>query len=287
MKLKKLLAAAAAVTVFVTGCGGSGMDTAEIETLLEKAQNTMASVESMAAEMTMEMDMGMNGEVIETTTLANIRTQQEPLKMSMEMSMVMSDGTKIDQMQMYAVEEGGHLHTYMSMADMWYAETMELDAMNQYNAEENMDLYLNNLTDFKSHGQEKINDTDATKISGVIKGDAMEKAFADSGMTASAESMGITVEMLEEIYDELADLPISLWIDAEGYVLKYEMDMTEMMQKVMDESMKAMGAAETELAMDIEKTVISMVCSNFNAVEEIVIPEAALGLSPGEHTHGE
>jgi len=30
-----------------------------------------------------------------------------------------------------------------------------------------------------------------------------------------------------------------------------------------------------------------MVCSNFNAVEEIVIPEAALGLSPGEHTHGE
>jgi len=287
MKLKKLLAAAAAVTVFVTGCGGSQMDTAEIETLLEKAQNTMASVESMAAEMTMEMDMGMNGEVIETTTLANIRTQQEPLKMSMEMSMVMSDGTKIDQMQMYAVEEGGHLHTYMSMADMWYAETMELDAMNQYNAEENMDLYLNNLTDFKSHGQEKINDTDATKISGVIKGDAMEKAFADSGMTASAESMGITVEMLEEIYDELADLPISLWIDAEGYVLKYEMDMTEMMQKVMDESMKAMGAAETELAMDIEKTVISMVCSNFNAVEEIVIPEAALGLSPGEHTHGE
>jgi len=287
MKLKKLLAAAAAVTVFVTGCGGSQMDTAEIETLLEKAQNTMASVESMAAEMTMEMDMGMNGEVIETTTLANIRTQQEPLKMAMEMSMVMSDGTKIDQMQMYAVEEGGHLHTYMSMADMWYAETMELDAMNQYNAEENMDLYLNNLTDFKSHGQEKINDTDATKISGVIKGDAMEKAFADSGMTASAESMGITVEMLEEIYDELADLPISLWIDAEGYVLKYEMDMTEMMQKVMDESMKAMGAAETELAMDIEKTVISMVCSNFNAVEEIVIPEAALGLSPGEHTHGE
>ena len=287
MKLKKLLAAAAAVTVFVTGCGGSQMDTAEIETLLEKAQNTMASVESMAAEMTMEMDMGMNGEVIETTTLANIRTQQEPLKMAMEMSMVMSDGTKIDQMQMYAVEEGGHLHTYMSMADMWYAETMELDAMNQYNAEENMDLYLNNLTDFKSHGQEKINDTDATKISGVIKGDAMEKAFADSGMTASAESMGITVEMLEEIYDELADLPISLWIDAEGYVLKYEMDMTEMMQKVMDESMKAMGAAETELAMDIEKTVISMVCSDFNAVEEIVIPEAALGLSPGEHTHGE
>ena len=287
MKLKKLLAAAVAVTVFVTGCGGSQMDTAEIETLLEKAQNTMASVESMAAEMTMEMDMGMNGEVIETTTLANIRTQQEPLKMAMEMSMVMSDGTRIDQMQMYAVEEGGHLHTYMSMADMWYAETMELDAMNQYNAEENMDLYLNNLTDFKSHGQEKINDTDATMISGVIKGDAMEKAFADSGMTASAESMGITVEMLEEIYDELADLPISLWIDAEGYVLKYEMDMTEMMQKVMDESMKAMGAAETELAMDIEKTVISMVCSDFNAVEEIVIPEAALGLSPGEHTHGE
>ena len=287
MKLRKILAVAAAMTVFVSGCGGSKVDTAEIEVLLSQAKTTMATVESMAAEMTMEMDMGMNGEIIETTTLASIRSQQNPLKMAMDMSMVMSDGTEIDQMQMYAVEEDGHLHTYMSMADAWYAETLELDELSQYNAEENMDLYLDNITSFTAAKQEEVNGIQATKITGVITGDAMEEAIAGSGLTASAESMGISEEMMADLYDELGDLPVSLWIDAEGYVLKYELDMTEMMQKIMDESLKAMGAAETDLKMDIEKTAITMVCSEFNAVGEIEIPEAALSVPMGEHVHAE
>ncbi|MBO5330475.1 MAG: hypothetical protein J6A71_08185 [Anaerotignum sp.] len=287
MKIRKILAAVAAMTILVSGCGGSGVDTAEIEALLSKAKTTMATVESMAAEMTMEMDMGMNGETIETTTLAKIRSQQIPLKMAMDMSMVMSDGTEVDQMQMYAAEEDGHLHTYMSTADTWYAETLELGELSQYNAEENMDLYLDNMTDVTSDGQEEINGAKATKITGVITGDAMEEAIAGSGLTASAQSMGISEEMMADLYDELGDLPVSLWIDAEGYVLKYELDMTEMMQKVMNESMKAMGASEEDLLVEIEKTAITMVCGDFNEVEEIVIPEAAMRVPMGEHVHAE
>ena len=287
MKIRKILAAAAAMTILVSGCGGSGVDTAEIEVLLSKAKTTMATVESMAAEMTMEMDMGMNGETIETTTLAKIRSQQNPLKMAMDMSMVMSDGTEVDQMQMYALEEGGHLKAYMSTADLWYAETMEMGELSQYNAEENMDLYLDNITDVTSGGQEEINGAKATKITGVITGDAMEEAIAGSGLTASAQSMGISEEMMADLYDELGDLPVSLWIDAEGYVLKYELDMTEMMQKVMNESMKAMGASEEDLLVEIEKTAITMVCGDFNEVEEIVIPEAAMRVPMGEHVHAE
>ena len=282
MKIRKMFAAVTAAAVLLTGCGS--VDTAEVEALLSQAQETMATVDSMAAEMTMEMDMGMNGEIMETTTVANIRSQQNPMKMAMEMSMVMHDGTKVDQMEMYAAEEDGHLHTYMHMADAWYAETLELGELNQYNAEENTALYLDNITDVKSAEKEEVNGTETTKISGVIKGEAMEKALADSGITASAESMGITAEMLEEIYAELEDLPVSLWIDAEGYVLKYELDMTEMMQKVMDASIEALGAAGAE--MDIEKTMITMVCSDFNAVE-VEIPAEAYGVPMGEHVHAE
>ena len=287
MNLRRFLAAAVAMMILTSGCGGSKVDTAAAEKLLSQAKETMATVESMAAEMTMEMDMSMGGEMIETTTLAKIRSQQDPLKMAMEMSMVMSDGTEVDQMQMYAVEADGHLRTYMSTADVWYAETLEMGELNQYNAEENMDLYLDHITDISSMKQEVVNDVQTTKISGVITGDAMEQAIADSGLTASAASMGLSEEMLASLYEELNDLPISLWIDAEGYVLKYEMDMTEMMQKIMDESMKALGASEEDTLMDIEKTTISMVCSQFNAVDDIVIPEEALGVPMGEHIHAE
>ena len=276
MKFRKILAVAAAVTVFATGCGGSNMDTAEIEALLSQAKATMAEVKSMEADMTMEMDMAMAGEVLETTTVAHILTRQEPLKMKMEMSMQMDDGTSMEEMLMYAVEEDGKLKTYMYSADMWYAETLELGELDQYNAEENMDLYLDNIMDYKAEGEETIDGTKTTKITGVITGDAMEEALDASGMASSAESMGVTEEMMREMYAELADLPISLWIDAEGYVWKYEMDMTEMMQKIMDESMKAMGMAEEDIAIDIEKTSVMMVCSDFNEVEEIEIPADAL-----------
>lgn len=275
MNFRKLLAAGAAMTICLSGCGG-GMDTAEIEALLAQAKDTMASVESMAADMTMEMDMGMEGEVLETTTVAHILTQQEPLKMKMELSMMMDDGTEVEQMLMYAAEEDGKLKSYMYAADTWYAETLELGELDQYNAEENMDLYLDNIENFKSDGQEEIGGTETTKITGVITGDAMEEALEASGMTTSAESMGITEEMMQEMYADLGDLPISLWIDGEGYVRKYEMDMTEMMQKIMDESMKAMGMAEEDIAIDIEKTSVMMVCSDFNDVEEIEIPADAL-----------
>lgn len=284
MRGRSILAVLAAMMILVSGCG---VDTAETEALLAQAKETMASVNSMEAVMTMEMDMGMNGEVMETTTLAEIRTQQNPLKMQMELSMLMSDGTEMDQMQMYAIEEDGHLRTYVETEDTWYAETLELDALHQYNAEENVDLYLDNITSFRAAGQEKINDTETTKITGIIAGDAMEEVIAGSGLTASAESMGLTEEMLAEVYAELSDLPISLWIDAEGYVLRYELDMTEMMQKVMDASMKAVGMAEADVSVKVEKTLLTMVCSAFNAVGEITIPEEARGISAGEHVHAE
>ena len=85
--------------------------------------------------------------------------------MKMEMSMQMDDGTAMEEMLMYAVEEDGKLKTYMYSADMWYAETLELGELNQYNAEENMDLYLEHITDLKSMAQEEVNGIQTTKIS--------------------------------------------------------------------------------------------------------------------------
>lgn len=289
MKLKKRILAVVAAMLMVSaaGCGGSQMDAAEIEALLAQAKETMSSVESMAADMTMEMDMDMNGEVLETTTKANIRTQQNPLKMQMDLSVLMSDGTELNQMQMYAVEQDGHLCSYMSSADVWYAETLELGELDQYNAEENMDLYLDNITSCKAEGKEDIHGTSAMKISGIITGDAMEEVLTNSGLESSASSLGISDEMLAEVYAELKDLPVTLWIDDTGYVVQYALDMTEMMQKIMDASLETMGAGDSALSLKVAQMMISMRCYDFNAVEEIEIPAEALNVPMGEHSHAE
>ena len=85
----------------------------------------------------------------------------------------------------------------------------------------------------------------------------------------------LTEEQLQAMYADMGDLPIAMWIDAEGYVLKYEMDLTELMQKIMDAAMGAVGQTEADVSVSIKKTMISMVCSDFNAVGEITIPAEA------------
>ena len=54
MKLKKLLAAALAAALTLAGCGTTVLSAEETKELLALSQKTMATVESMAAEMTME-----------------------------------------------------------------------------------------------------------------------------------------------------------------------------------------------------------------------------------------
>lgn len=279
MKFRKIfVAAAAAVMTFsAAGCGGSSsvMETAAVEELLTLSQETMATVESMAAEITMEMDMAMGEEAIETTTVANILTKQDPMQMQMDMYVVMEDGSEAQQMMMYAEEAEGKLRTYMYSADTWYAQTMEIGDLGQYDAEASMELYLNNIESFTATAEEDINGTKTTRIEGIIARDAMEEAIQNSGVADSAASLGVTEEQMQKMYADMGDLPIVLWIDAEGYVLKYEMDMTEMMQKIMDTAMGAVGEMETEPSVSITKTSISMICSDFNNVEEIVIPAEA------------
>ena len=123
--------------------------------------------------------------------------------------------------------------------------------------------------------EEKINDTEATKIEGTLKKDVLQKVLAESGMTETAAAMGVTEEQLAALTESVKSLPLTLWIDADGYVLKYEMNLTEVMQKIMDKAMEAAGSTDASSAVKVEKTSISMVCSQFNAVKEITIPEEA------------
>ncbi|MBR4015458.1 MAG: hypothetical protein IKI88_04545, partial [Anaerotignum sp.] len=122
-----------------------------------------------------------------------------------------------------------------------------------------------------------LNGKSTTKVRGVISGEAMKEAIADSGIGSLAASFGVAEEDMEAVYGDMKDLPVTLWIDEEGYVLKYELDMKDMMQKMMDYTMSALTEQmDQEIKLDVTKTMIIVTCDNFNEVKEIVIPEEAL-----------
>lgn len=273
---KKFLAVAAAMAMAFTavGCGGNAgsSDSTDVEALLTKAQETMDSVESMAMDMDMAIGMAMGEESIDMVTSAKILAVSEPLKMKMDMSVDMGEmGSQ--SMQMYAEEKDGQFLTYTNADGAWYAQSVTADSLAQYNAEGNMDLYLKNISNFSKTGEEDINGVTASKIEGVLTGDAMKEAIEESGVLSSVENMGLSAEDIEAIYS--SDLPLAMWIDADGYVVKYEMDMTAMMQTVMDQAMANAGEAAGDVKIEISKTTISMTCKDFNAVEVEIPAEAA------------
>lgn len=273
---KRLLAFAATLTVAFTavGCGSSGgSDASDAESLLKKAQETMAGVNSMASTMDMEIEMSMGEESVNMITSADILTNSDPLKMQMDMSMqIGDDASQSQEMQMFAEEKDGQFVTYMNIDGTWYAQNASAEDLSQYNADDNMDLYLNNISNFSKTGEEDINGVTASKIEGVITGDAMKEAVEDSGIINSVESLGLSAEDMEAIYAN--DLPLSIWIDADGYVVKYELDMTNMMQGIMDQAMTSAGVTEEDSKIIISKTFVSMTCKDFNAVEVEIPAEA-------------
>lgn len=278
---KRFLAVAAAMTMAfaAAGCGGGdnsgnagGSDSADVEALLTKAQETMAGVESMATEMNMEISMAMGEESMDMITNAKILSVNEPLKMQMDMSVDMGEMGSQD-MQMFAEEKDGQFVTYINMDGAWYAQSATAESLAQYGANGNMDLYLKNIADFSKTGEEDVNGKTSSKIEGVLTGDAMKEAIQDSGALSSVESMGLSANDMEALYS--SDLPLTMWIDADGYVVKYEMDMTAMMQAVMDQAMASAGAEAGDAKIEISKTAVSMICKDFNAVEVEIPAEAA------------
>ena len=152
-------------------------------------------------------------------------------------------------------------------------QTMEIDDLQQYDAQQSMDLYLESGVDYAYEGTEEINGMTTDKYSGVIRGDAMEEVMKASGATSNLESsLGGSVD-LSDLYSDMGDMPITVWIDQEtGYPVRYYMDMTDVMQAMMTKMFSSMGAG----SITIGKMQITMDCFNFDNVADFEIPAEAL-----------
>ena len=81
-----------------------------------------------------------------------------------------------------------------------------------------------------------------------------------------------SLEEAAEDTEALSDVPISIWIDKEAMLpVKYEMDMTEMMQSLMAQ----VSAAVSMEYPTVSGMKISMTIGGIDTVEAITIPDEA------------
>ncbi|WP_297196527.1 DUF6612 family protein [uncultured Flavonifractor sp.] len=255
----------------VTACGGTtnkGNSAEKIQAALEKIN----AIQSMDATMFMEMDMSAMGQSIETDTTMNMSCFNDPMKLKADMTVSMGELGAVS-MSVYAQQDGEQCSTYLYDGTSWTVQTMEIDDLQQYDAQQSMDLYLESGVDYAYEGTEEINGMTTDKYSGVIRGDAMEEVMKASGATSNLESsLGSSVD-LSDLYSDMEDMPITVWIDQEtGYPVRYYMDMTDVMQAMMTKMFSSMGAG----SITIGKMQITMDCFNFDNVADFEIPAEAL-----------
>jgi len=247
--------------------------------ILADAQEKMKGVKSIAAKMVMEMDMDMeaNGEKqsVQSVTNYDMDCIYDPLKIKIDMSMDMGQ-TGSTSMQMYAQEKDGKYTLYISDGTQWQSQSVQLEDLGRYDAAASMEEYLNENYNFEVAGTEQVDGKNAYKLTGKITGDDMKDTMLSSGALDSLNTLNIDSSQIDSLIDGLGDIPVIIWVDEQSsYVLKYDMDMSEVMSTLLPKLIESMGEQAEGLTMNISKLKMEMTCSDYDAVEDFSIPKEA------------
>ena len=279
--LKRLSATALALALAVSLAACAGGNSAETpEDVLKKAQESMADIKSMRYDMNMDIEMTVQEQAFPMTTTMQADYIVDPLSMKMDMTMDMGELGSISTTS-YMVTENGTSTMYNGTqgqdgATVWAKQELaDLSSLQQYDAKASFDLYLSCAESFTKNGTETISGKETTRYDGVISKDAMDKVLQTSGMLDQMDKLGLDSDVSAMLSD-LADLPISIWVTNDTYVpMKYEMDMTTMMQNMMSKMMAA-DPETANIGLEMNKVFLSMTLSGINDVDAIQVPAEAL-----------
>lgn len=260
---------------------GSAEETVEAEVdPYETALENMKAVTSMDAQMVMEMDMavGADGEEqsMEAVTTMDMVCFTDPVRLKLDMTMDMGEIGSVTQNVYAEAAEDGTYTMYLYDGESWTVQNVENAAVEQYDARGNMLANMDSSYHYVAAGTEQVDGANAYKYTGKITGDDLNETMISSGALDSFSSLGIDESQLESMMTDLGEIPVTMWIDeATLYPVKYEMDMTAAMDKLMANMLEAMGDQASGLTISIPKLKVFMTCSNFNAATAFEIPEEA------------
>lgn len=281
-KMNKLatLALAGAMVFGLSSCGGSTTASMTPAEVLAAASENLATVESYHADMYMDMNMTMSmygaDLVMTSVTETTMDMFIDPMKAYVDMRMVMDMGEDYGgetemQMDYYLADDEG---VYLMYSPDIGITSIDTTMFAQMDPSASMELYIGSGADFVDEGVESLDGGDATKYTGVITGDAMEEVLSQSGMMDYLTGMGLSDDGMDiaAIYAEMGDMTISVWVDENGYPVRYDMDMTEMMNVMMNNILASFGEDLGDTSMAFDSVFLTMTISNLNAVEDFELP---------------
>lgn len=279
-KAKKILAfvLAAAMLLCLTGCGS-------FESKMVKAVKKMNDLQNfhMDMEVQMGLSMAMLGQSLDVDAkmIFGMDMQNEPMRSRIDMTV---EALNTSEQALIYLEQSEDSYTVYASADggtTWEKEQVSAEETpaQSGNMVGNMQMFISCAKSFQEAGTEEINGSAATRYDGEISGESIQTAIDMSGAKdILSENLG--TELDEDSFTALGSIPCSLWIDNKsGMIVRYDMDMTAVMQSLLDDMIKEVLASQglegVALELTLSKVTVSAVLSQFDQVGEITIPDEA------------
>ena len=276
--VKKLLAALLVLALMLGLCACGDPKTPE--EMMAKAGENLAKVKSMTFDMTLEMSMSAGGETVDMVVGMEGETTTEPVVVHADMAIDLGALGAME-MELYAEQNDDTVTTYISALGQWRKEEAPLDEENAaLDAKGDMGSSLAYASGLEEIGVETVGGVEAARYDGVITKEHLQEVLKNTGVL---DDLGDAMDLKKSLEDAaentagLGDIPISIWIDKEAMLpVRYEMDMTEMMQKLMDQ-------VSTAVSMEyptVSRVKVSMTIGGIDAVDAITIPDEAKNAQP-------
>ena len=257
---------------------------------IANANEKLSHVNSMHMDMIMNMDMTITmayGELkqsmpVDMNMTYSMDAVNDPYGLQADVSLSTSTNSESMSGKIYITREGDNLIQYITEDDgiTWKKKVNPKEEQLPQSPSETLDLFSSEGVNLQLIGMEEVNGKPAKVYSGTIDGKLLQQILNSTGaMNELTEAMG--ADMSEEGLANLSDLDVTIMIDAEsGLPVRYVIDMTNAMKDLMMTALMASMGGEIpegiEIDLDIAAMLIDMTMSNFDAVDPIVIPEAAL-----------
>lgn len=150
----------------------------------------------------------------------------------------------------------------------WLTEKQERKARMEFDPVVLGGILLGGLEQAKAVGTSKVNGGIATQIDGVLQGQALQDALCNQYFFSSAAWRADRDEEDAALYKEMGAVPLSIWIDGQGRLVRARLDVTEAVVRVLGYAEKGEDGTANQCYLELN-------LGNYDRVPAITVPEEA------------
>ena len=295
-KIKRILSlvCAAALLLTVAGCSaGNQADTDAVIAAIDKFRAcksfTLVQQTEIEESVTVEgMEYSYSG--LTEMEMSLVSEPELSVMTVRSMTQVFDGEESFQSAYSYLIPENGGHTEYFSDGTDWYTVSTGADyALDEMGAANVADSFFAELATFRKAGEESLEGGKALRYEGRLQGENLLAMLEINGLLSGIYSMSENQQnkIRENLIKDLKPLSLNIWIDAEsGYPVRFEVSMEQTLEQLAASIANTLGNKASEEESEVSKYGITMSLSEFDAVEEIVLPPEAAKALPFEAAAG-